>query len=686
MNENVHYRLPSEVAHTNKHVKREGRDDSLSLPSLRQDGSNTLGDTSPRIVYAHRKSQNVQHRSRKQLVQELEAVRRTGSLPGGLEAHVQSTKPLENKLSLPVTEKTKPKHKKSFNFIHNSKFLGRLEARTRREGRGGCEEEVTTEYTATGCVDKTAPASSVQPLPQHQETPSVQSPLPPPPPAPRLTPRSSPAEHRQETSHTPRYHSPSPSPRHHSPAPSSPHSTQTATGSPQFLDQTDVASPPQYSLAAFLNEAFGSNSNTTTTTATTSNSNGSLPKSVKTPVSTTTTPHKTDTQRQKETHTNTGYTEAYNPRYLETSFDSPSDFVIERNYANLLPEIRDIYHHVLLKGKDPRVPLTRTEYGDLELKQNFLGVIGDTIEEEEEEGAESESEIGDLLCQVDSECFERTMEDKLEEMAGKEEVDAECAPLVVAKEEGSTKGRKKTELKLKLMKPENNMVKRVQKSRLLRHISEEGEAINSAGEEEVEVELRTPSTPRSPAIDIDNAFELKHREIDEDTDEMSRLRDLTTRLQLTTRRPSFLDWAEVLKERGKRVGEALATHTPTVMDGREEDQEQEEELSMDRRKHNLQTAVDWVKKELTDMRQQDQQLAKQLLQLRVEVQRLRLLHSCLATSCLLEEVASGAEEAKILETSDLCDLPPDLRDTFSPVLREMGLTRMNITSRRFSLR
>lgn len=403
-----------------------------------------------------------------------------------------------------------------------------------------------------------------------------------------------------------------------------------------------------------------------------------------TTTSTTTSVTKTNTQQQSQPSSR--YTEAYNPRYLETSFDSPSDFVIERNYANLLPEIRDIYHHVLFKGKDPRLPLSRSEYVDLELKQNFLGVIGDTIEEEEEEeGAESESEIGDLLCQVDSECFERTMEDRLEEMAGKEEVDAECAPLEAAKEgEGKAKGKKKTELKLKLIKPENNMVKRVQKSRLLRHISEESESMNSAGEDEVE--LRTPSTPRSPAIDIDNAFELKHREIAEDTDEMSRLRDLTTRLQLTTRRPSFLDWAAVLKERGKRVGEALATHTPTVMDGREGEQEAEEELSMDRRKHNLQTAVDWVRKELTDMRQQDQQLARQLLQLRVEVQRIRLLHSCLATSCLLEEVASGAEEARMMETSDLCDLPPDLRETFSPVLREMGLTRMNITSRRFSLR
>lgn len=407
--------------------------------------------------------------------------------------------------------------------------------------------------------------------------------------------------------------------------------------------------------------------------------------------------------KEPERQESSQFLETVNPRYLETSFDSPLDFVTERNYANLLPEIRDIRHQILFKGKDPCIPLSRGEYGELELKQSFLGVIGDTIEEEEEEGAESECEIGELLCQVDSTCFERSMEDKLEEMAGRVEEDGDAEEIAAAGEtvkEGREKGKasKRPDLKLKMIKPENDMVKRVQRSRLLRHISEEPEAVNSGGEEEMEVELRTPSTPRSPAIDIDNVFQQKQREIAEDTDEMSRLRDLATRLQLTTRRPSYLDWAAVLKERGRRVGEALAAHTPTVVEtsgaeqegGQEVAEEQlgeeEEELSMDRRKHNLQTAVDWVKKELTEMRQQDQQLARQLMQLRVEVQRLRLLNSCLATSCLLEEVASGAEEAKMMEASDLFDLPPDLRETFSPVLREMGLTRMNITSRRFSLR
>lgn len=61
------------------------------------------------------------------------------------------------------------------------------------------------------------------------------------------------------------------------------------------------------------------------------------------------------------------------------------------------------------------------------------------------------------------------------------------------------------------------------------------------------------------------------------------------------------------------MGEALAAHTPTVVEtgGAEQEEgqevaeeqlgEEEEELSMDRRKHNLQTAVDWVKKELVSV-------------------------------------------------------------------------------------
>lgn len=61
------------------------------------------------------------------------------------------------------------------------------------------------------------------------------------------------------------------------------------------------------------------------------------------------------------------------------------------------------------------------------------------------------------------------------------------------------------------------------------------------------------------------------------------------------------------------------------------------------------------------MRQQDQQLARQLMQLRIELQRVRLLRSCNHHQALVDEVTNEAEEAKTYESSDLCELPPDLR-------------------------
>lgn len=68
------------------------------------------------------------------------------------------------------------------------------------------------------------------------------------------------------------------------------------------------------------------------------------------------------------------------------------------------------------------------------------------------------------MCQVDSTCFERSMEDKLEEMAGKVEEDGdteENTPAGETMKERQVKGKnKRPDLKLKI-KPQNDMVKRV---------------------------------------------------------------------------------------------------------------------------------------------------------------------------------------------------------------------------------
>ncbi|XP_037788162.1 protein FAM167B-like isoform X2 [Penaeus monodon] len=138
---------------------------------------------------------------------------------------------------------------------------------------------------------------------------------------------------------------------------------------------------------------------------------------------------------------------------------------------------------------------------------------------------------------------------------------------------------------------------------------------------------------------------------------MSRVRDLTARLKLATRRPSYLDWLNSVQNRSKEIGSVLELHPPRVL----EEGVLEEEITDESRKKNLRSALNWLKTELQEMRQQDQQLARQLMQLRIELQRVRLLRSCNNHQALVDEVRNEAEEARTFESSDLCDVPQDLR-------------------------
>ncbi len=82
------------------------------------------------------------------------------------------------------------------------------------------------------------------------------------------------------------------------------------------------------------------------------------------------------------------------------------------------------------------------------------------------------------------------------------------------------------------------------------------------------------------------------------------------------------------------------------------------------------------------MRKQDYALAKQLVRLREEIQHLRLQRCYIQHKELLDDAIEDEQEERDLEASDLCDLPPRL---FSPELKHYGLTKMNMTTRRFSV-
>jgi hypothetical protein len=81
------------------------------------------------------------------------------------------------------------------------------------------------------------------------------------------------------------------------------------------------------------------------------------------------------------------------------------------------------------------------------------------------------------------------------------------------------------------------------------------------------------------------------------------------------------------------------------------------------------------------MQAADQHLARQLLCLRHELHQLRLRKSCQLHRDLLDDVHYELEEQE--EFSHVLDLPKvaTLNDT---PLKQLGVTRMNLSARRFS--
>lgn len=84
------------------------------------------------------------------------------------------------------------------------------------------------------------------------------------------------------------------------------------------------------------------------------------------------------------------------------------------------------------------------------------------------------------------------------------------------------------------------------------------------------------------------------------------------------------------------------------------------------------------------MRVQDQQLARQLMRLRSDINKLKIEQTCHLHRRMLNDATFGLEERD--ELSDLlfeCPATPGLG--LSAPLRLIGVTKMNINSRRFSL-
>lgn len=83
------------------------------------------------------------------------------------------------------------------------------------------------------------------------------------------------------------------------------------------------------------------------------------------------------------------------------------------------------------------------------------------------------------------------------------------------------------------------------------------------------------------------------------------------------------------------------------------------------------------------MRLQDQQLARQLMRLRNDINSLKIVQTCNQHRKMLNDATFELEERD--DMSDLCDVPMSPGLGLSESLKVIGVTKMNINSRRFSL-
>nr|AAL89663.1 hypothetical protein [Takifugu rubripes] len=100
--------------------------------------------------------------------------------------------------------------------------------------------------------------------------------------------------------------------------------------------------------------------------------------------------------------------------------------------------------------------------------------------------------------------------------------------------------------------------------------------------------------------------------------------------------------------------------------------------------NTIDDALEHLRKELREMQVQDNRLARQLIRLRGEIHQLKVEQVCHRHKEMLDDATYELEECG--EESDLlCDIPMKAAFALSTPLKHLGLTKMNINSRRFSL-
>ncbi|KFV75062.1 Protein FAM167A, partial [Dryobates pubescens] len=161
---------------------------------------------------------------------------------------------------------------------------------------------------------------------------------------------------------------------------------------------------------------------------------------------------------------------------------------------------------------------------------------------------------------------------------------------------------------------------------------------------------------------------------------MDSVKALTAKLKLQTRRPSYLEWEARVRGQpwrnrtsGGAPGAELASEHP-------KDEQDGGVCGF----ATMEAALEWLRMELREMQALDQRLAQQLMRLRAQLHRLKVEQACHQHKEMLDDATFGLEGCE--EDSDLlCNIPPKAAFLLSMPLKHIGVTRMNINSRRFSL-
>uniref|UniRef100_A0A8C2SMN9 Family with sequence similarity 167 member B n=1 Tax=Coturnix japonica TaxID=93934 RepID=A0A8C2SMN9_COTJA len=164
-----------------------------------------------------------------------------------------------------------------------------------------------------------------------------------------------------------------------------------------------------------------------------------------------------------------------------------------------------------------------------------------------------------------------------------------------------------------------------------------------------------------------NFSELGAEEPAAGEESLAGVKALTAKLKLQTRRPSYLEWEARVR------GQPWGSPTPRGAKGTSGQPGAERDGSVCGFP-GMEEALQWLRMELQELQAADQRLAQQLMRLRAQLNRLKVEQVCHRHKEMLDD-----------DSDLLCTIPPKAAFLLSMPLKHIGVTRMNINSRRFSL-